>query len=501
MEVYSDTGSEGEAVRGTVMEPAAADDHKRNRMKRALSKKNLWEKTPAWVKSTVGRGLGLVPAAWLFGRSFRENHKFVREAQWWSAEHSREYQVGRLRAMLALAYERTPFYRQMFDAVGFRPGDFRSLDTMDQLPTIDKQTVIENLSDMCTKRITDADVDFGSTGGTSGTPLRFYMNADRSSVEYAYLSASWERAGYRLGMPMAVLRGRVVRPGRSGLRHEYDPILRHHYYSTFHMTDRNMKAYLEHIRSIGPCMLHAYPSSAQALASFILEAGERIPQQVRGVLLESENVYPNQIEVIEKAFGARILSSYGHSEKCVLAVQCEQTRNYHVWPTYGHFALLDAEGKPVRETGQEGEIVGTGFINTIVPFIRYRTGDRATYVGERCEACGRQHVIINQIRGRWPQGELIAVDGSVVTMTTLNVHDDTFRHVREYQFHQSMPGKAVLCIVPSIPLEEKEQRRIVANMNTRLQGQVVLDLEIRTELVKTPRGKQLRVIQKCTPSK
>jgi phenylacetate-CoA ligase len=263
------------------------------------------------------------------------------------------------------------------------------------------------------------------------------------------------------------------------------------------MTDHNMKAYLEHICSIGPCVLQAYPSSAQTLASFVLKTGERIPHDIRGILLESENVYPDQIDIIEKAFGARILSSYGHSEKCVLAVQCEHTRNYHVWPTYGYFELLDAEGKLVKETGQEGEIVGTGFINTVVPFIRYRTGDRAIYVGERCEACGRQHIIINEIKGRWPQGELLAGDGSVVTMTALNVHDDTFRRVREYQFHQSAPGKALLCIVPSIPLDEKEQRRIVANMNRRLQGQVVLDIEIRTALVKTPRGKQPRVVQKC----
>ena len=495
--MHSDARSESEIVCGTVIEPAVADGHKLNQMKKALSKKNLWERTPAWVKSTLGRGLGLLPPAWLFGRSFREHRQFARAAQWWPVERSTEYQVGRLRAMLKLAYERTPFYRRVFDSVGFRPGDLQSLDTMHQLPTIDKQTVIDNLPDMCTRSVDETDVDFGSTGGTSGTPLYFYMNADRSSVEYAYLSTSWERAGYGLGMPMAVLRGRVVQPNRNGLRHAYDPILRHHYYSTFHMTDHNMKAYLEHICSIGPCVLQAYPSSAQTLASFVLKTGERIPHDIRGILLESENVYPDQIDIIEKAFGARILSSYGHSEKCVLAVQCEHTRNYHVWPTYGYFELLDAEGKLVKETGQEGEIVGTGFINTVVPFIRYRTGDRAIYVGERCEACGRQHIIINEIKGRWPQGELLAGDGSVVTMTALNVHDDTFRRVREYQFHQSAPGKALLCIVPSIPLDEKEQRRIVANMNRRLQGQVVLDIEIRTALVKTPRGKQPRVVQKC----
>lgn len=469
-------------------------------MKKALTKKNLWDKTPPLLKSTLGRGLGLIPPAWLLGKSFRANCKFIRDAQWWPAERARKYQLNKLRDILKLAYEKTEFYHRLFDSIGFSPDDFHTLEDMNELPTIDKQVVVDNLSAMCAKRIEDSDVDYGSTGGTSGTPLQFYINASRSSVEYAYLTTSWERVGYKLGMPMAVLRGRMVRAERNGFRHEYDPILRHHYYSNFHMTNDNIKLYLKHIRSIGPCMLHAYPSSAQALAKYIMGAGEQVPQNVQGVLLESENVYPDQVRAIEGAFDARAFSSYGHSEKLVLAVQCEHTQNYHVWPTYGYFKLLDNDGKPVSTPGQQGEIVGTGFINTIVPFIRYRTGDYATYVGEYCEACGREHTIISDIQGRWPQGGLIATDGSTVSMTALNVHGDTFKNVREYQFHQSIPGKATLCVVPIIPLDDKEQQRIVINMNKRLQGQVTLDLEIRTELVKTARGKQPRVIQKCTSS-
>jgi len=470
-------------------------------MRKTISKKNLWDNAPALVKATFGGVLGAVPLACLLGKRFREQMAFVRQAQWWPPERAREHQLARLREMLKLAYENTEFYRRTFQNAGFQPEDLQSLDEVCQLPTIDKSVVVENLSEMCTTSIDASDVDYVSTGGTSGRPLRFYINANRSSVEYAYLTTSWERAGYQLGMPMAVLRGRMVAPDRRGLRHEYDPVLRHHYYSNFHMTDDNMKQYLQHIRGIGPCVLHAYPSSAHALAKYVMATGQPAPQNIHSILLESENVYPDQAQTIECAFGVRTFSSYGHSEKCVLAAQCEHSQDYHVWPTYGYFELLDEQGAPVRTPGQKGEIVGTGFINTVVPFIRYRTGDFATYVGERCEACGREHTVIRNIKGRWPQGGLVATDGSVVSMTALNVHDDTFANVRDYQFHQSVPGKATLCVVPNATLAEKEQQRIVVNMNKRLQGQVTLALEIRTELVKTARGKQPRVIQKCQPSR
>lgn len=464
-------------------------------MKKSFSRRNVWERTPLWLRSALGQGLGLIPMAWMLGQGFRENRQFVQEAQWWPAERAREYQMGRLRAVLQLAYEKTTFYRRMFEAAGFRPEDFRSFEDLRRLPTIDKRVVTENLADMCTRSVETHDVDYVATGGTSGTPLQFYIDANRSSVEYAYLTASWERAGYRLGMPMAVVRGRIVGPDKKGLRHEYDPILRHHYYSNFHMTPENMERYLDHMCGIGPCMLHAYPSSAHVLAKYALDAGRRGPSNIQAVLLESENVFTDQVQDIQRAFPVRVFSSYGHSEKLVLAAQCEHTQDYHVWPTYGYFELLDEEGNPVRTAGAEGEIVGTGFINTVVPFIRYRTGDHATYVGERCAACGREHVVLRDIKGRWPQGGLLASDGAVVSMTTLNVHDDTFRHVREYQFHQSTPGRATLCVVPTQPLDTTEKQRIVQQMNQRLQGQVTLELAVCTELVKTPRGKQPRVIQ------
>ncbi len=466
-------------------------------MKKAFSKKNLWDKTPAFMKAAFGMGFGLMPLDWLLGAKFRAKHKFIQKSQWWSVDQFRQYQMDRLSEILRLAYEKTKYYHRMFDSVGFNPNDFKSLDDLIHLPIINKQTIIDNLSDMCTKSISDSDVDYVSTGGTSGVPLHFYINAGRSAIEYAYLTTSWQRAGYKLGMPMAVLRGRIVKPDKNGFYHEYDPILRHHYYSNFHTNSDNLRSYLEHISGIGDCVFHAYPSSAQTLAKFIIGNGKQAPKNIKSVILESENVFSDQVEDIEKAFGVKCFSSYGHSEKLVLAAQCEQSKNYHVWPTYGYFELLDEKGHAVTTPGQSGEIVGTGFINTVMPFIRYRTGDYATYVSDHCDVCKRQNTVITDIKGRWPQGELIAYDGSIVSMTALNVHDDTFKNIKEYQFHQFVHGKATLCIIPIVPLDEAEQQRIVKNINKRLQGQVEINLELRTELVKTAIGKQPRVIQKC----
>ncbi|MBU0717606.1 MAG: phenylacetate--CoA ligase family protein, partial [Planctomycetes bacterium] len=105
------------------------------------------------------------------------------------------------------------------------------------------------------------------------------------------------------------------------------------------------------------------------MVRFMRHTGRVVPSNICGVLAESEIVYPDDRALAEQLLGVRYFSSYGHTEKLVMAAECEHSGDYHVWPTYGIAELLDDEGRPITTPGQRGEIVGTGFINTIVPFI------------------------------------------------------------------------------------------------------------------------------------
>ena len=463
------------------------------------SRRGLWKAATAITRRPEARILSAVkPQVWLGGR-FRRTRQFLQQAQQWTREQADAHQLARLQQIISLAYHRSPYYRRSLRACGFEPDDLKSIQDLGRLPIIDAQTVRAHLRAMCTIPQPERTADYLSTGGTGGKPLFFFINADRSVFEYAHLVVSWQRIGFTLGLPLAVFRGRVIHGERGHLRHEYDPMLRHHHYSTFHMTDENMGRYLEHVRSLGPCYLHVYPSAIAALGRFVRRSGIDPPANIRGIIAESEIVYPEQREMVEQVFGCRYFSCYGHTEKLIAAAECEHSPDYHVWPTYGYFELLDEQGNAVTTEGQRGEIVGTGFINRVVPFIRYRTGDWATYVGDHCPACGRQQTIIRDIRGHRTQEVLIAADGSQIPWAALNMHDDTFAHVRQFQFYQDTPGEAQLRIVPADGLKDSDRRRILRNLAEKLDGRINVTLESVDEIPLSAPGKAVYVDQGIEP--
>lgn len=470
-------------------------------MKRAFSPKNLWETLPRPLKSAAGRLLALTPPEWPLGRSFRRHLALVEKAQRWTAEQASAFQLEKVREICQLAFQRTSYYRRTLGQVGFDPEGCNNLEDLHRLPTIDRHTLIEHLPELCTQSPDTRDVDVVSTGGTGGNPLKFFIGSDRSGPEYAHLVSSWRRVGYDLRIPQAVIRGAIVPPEGSGLRHDYDPLLRRHYYSNFHMSDDNMRRYLEHIATIGTCYLQVYPSSVATLARFMQRRSIAPPANIRGILAGSENVYPEDRELVERVFKLRMFSWYGHSEKLVFGAECENSYDYHIFPTYGYFELLDEVGRPVTTPGQRGEIVGTGFINRIVPFIRYRTGDEATYVGDRCPHCGREQIILRDIRGHRTQEMLIAHDGSMISWTAMNMHDDTFNGVRQFQFVQEEPGRAVLRIIPGEGFGEDDRRRIERKLNAKLDGRVRFEIQQVQQIALTKSGKSTYVEQRIDPAR
>jgi phenylacetate-CoA ligase len=178
----------------------------------------------------------------------------------------------------------------------------------------------------------------------------------------------------------------------------------------------------------------------------------------------------------------------------VLAGYCEHVPAYHVLPQYGYADLLDQHGKRVQTPGEIGEVVATSFLMYATPMIRYRTRDYAAFQGSSCAACGRPYEVWDRIEGRL-QEFVVTGTGRLISMTAINMHDNTFDCVRQFQFHQSEPGNVTLNYIPRPECHDSSLSFLRSKVLEKLGSDVNLSLRPVEEIPLTARGKHRFLIQ------
>lgn len=441
-----------------------------------------------WVR----RAIGSLPPGLRLGGSYRHWRRFLAEGQRWPRERIDAWQLERLKEIVAFAYEHTTGYRSLYQAAGFEPGDLRTIADFSRLPFVTKEMLQEDLEAFSVPGSRRA---YASTGGSTGIPLGFYDPLDMRGRETAFMHDSWSWSGWKPGTRSAVLRGAFIgAPDRIG---EYDPLHRELKLSSYYLTPGALPRYLEALDRHRIQVLQAYPSSLNILCDLLEEAGHARDARFRLILLGSENLDDWQLAKFRRIFpDARLFAWYGQAERVILAPWCESTTAYHVRPFYGMAELLDAKGREVS-VGAEGELVGTNLHNRATPFIRYRTMDHAVKGESPCPACGRHFVILRQILGR--SQEIIVTGGNrYVSMTAINMHDDIFSGLRQFQFLQEQKGRLVFKYVAKAALAPEALARIRTGLQAKLGDDVELELQDVKEIPRTAAG-QYRFLDQRLP--
>jgi phenylacetate-CoA ligase len=127
------------------------------------------------------------------------------------------------------------------------------------------------------------------------------------------------------------------------------------------------------------------------------------------VKVGGEQVFPFQIQEIERYLGARVVQSYGCSEARSIAMQCSRGA-LHVFGLQTHVEIF-REGEPAQP-GELGEVVATSLTNRAMPLVRCRIGDRGRLSPEPCP-CGLPYPVLTDLQGR-TSDLFLAADGGKV---------------------------------------------------------------------------------------
>jgi hypothetical protein len=136
------------------------------------------------------------------GRNTMRRFRSLRASDRFSARTLADIQTRKLATLLALADEHCPFYRERFRAAGVDVSDSAiGLHTLTELPLLERDDVQQCLDEMTWPDCPGGPPQPYATGGSTGRPLRLYIDRCRQSADWA---ARWRHRswwGIRPGAP------------------------------------------------------------------------------------------------------------------------------------------------------------------------------------------------------------------------------------------------------------------------------------------------------------
>lgn len=458
--------------------------------------RGAYVRSPPVLRRSLAPFVALAPQSLKYGRSYRQCREDILRS---TTDHgfADERLTGSLRALLARAWE-APFYRERLKSAFGPSPDFRAI-IPDDLQHIEVATKADLMAaGEAALAAPKATLDAGATSGSNGeVPFTFYLDRDRSVREIAFINHVWARTGYSERDARALFRGFRLDSG-SASPYEWEPALKELRLSVFPLNREAAALYLDQIDARGIEFIHGYPSAIEIFCRQLKRLERRPRRVIRAIFPISEPVLPHQRALFGCVFpDAAVTPFYGLSERTLFAAEDADAADVYTFePLYGFAELLDSTGRRINKAGVEGRIVGTGFMSTGMPFLRYDTHDLAELVEPATRANGWRLKVRNLTPRRKPCF-LIDKDGQRIAVTDLSPEEPKLAQgIREYQIRQVEPGVCTLIVVLAEGGGPDDLARLHRYISDKLEGRVVVEVDTAARLIAGSQGKRAYVDQR-----
>ena len=393
---------------------------------------------------------------------------------------------AKLRALVAHAYARVPYWRRRFDEAGVGPDDVRAAADLARLPI----TTRRDLKGAGAAAIADdapapRDRVTIRTSGTSGEP--FELVATRREIAARRTTDFRALLGAGVGWRDVIA---IVGP-----EHERRPNL-HDRLGVFRTgLVPGALPVAEQIRRLArlrPTVLWIYPTVLRAI---LHEAGDRFAEicRPRMIVTSSEMLDPVLRARAWGLFPVPVFDFYGSNEVGRIAQECPAHDGLHVNVDRLIVELVDGDGRPAEG---EGEVIVTSLDARAMPFLRYRLGDRSALLAGPC-ACGSSFPRIAAPYGRsWDVVRLPS--GRVLSPVAFQVVLRNVGGIDQYRIVQQAPDRFDVTIVPGPSFAADEIPVLKERLAAALGEPVAIDLRLSGFM--TPEGRKFKVFESRLPS-
>jgi phenylacetate-CoA ligase len=401
---------------------------------------------------------------------------FLRKSCYRSEKKVRSEQYKKMRKLLLICEIDIPYYKKKFNEIGFKvKRDFNSLADLDKLPLVTKEDVKKNPEQFINPKYKKDKALIFKTSGSTGTPMTELVSKNQWVFEQGVIWRHWSWAGYRFRDKMAIVRSYAP---KDNLLIKHDSIRNFRYYSPFHLSEENIKIYIEDMVKEKVKFIRGYPSSVRPLADYVIKTKCEIPK-LKGILTASEVLSDNDREKIEKAFKCRIFNHYGLAEGIIMMGDCENHMGLHNYDEYGYVELHDTDDCSIKK------IIGTNLNNCAMPLIRYETGDLAEISNEKC-SCRRSSMVVKNIIGRF--NSVLILSDRTIPLTNFYTVLEYYTDIIGWQIIQENINTIELRIHGDISIDDREC--INAEFIRRIPNNVCFKISLNIPFIQKNEGKR-----------
>lgn len=368
----------------------------------------VYDKSPIFIQNIMVTISGYKRNRTRYGRAYYEHREFLKKFDKYTLEEKFQFQEKEFVDFISYAYSKSCFYRELYKDVEI--DTFNSVSDLRKLLVVDKEALRENIEKIVT--IPKKSAVEGHTGGTTGKSLIVYYTKSDSMKRMAMLDHFKSRVGYEhLKMKRATFNGKHIVPPNQKKKvfWRYNAACKQMIYSSFHITEENMRFYVDSLNRFKPLAIDGFFMSMCDVAGYIERHNIELTFQPLAIFPTSETLTHSGRELLERIFKCKVYDQYASSEGAPFVTECKEQK-LHIELASGVFEHF--------EEGND-EVLVTSFTTHGTPLIRYRIGDLMTFENHdmRC-TCGMESPLVKEIQGR-KLDYLYTSDGAKVTVANI----------------------------------------------------------------------------------